>query len=267
MIDSNDALSIAGRPIAGSPSPGSDLIYDGSRFRFGCRSGEMTHYTDDLIGGLDTSGNIGQWGWNVFSSAGTPVVTPDGGASALPAGTLGLVMLGTGATSGNDATLTPGNAYANIRIPTGSNEVDIVFRAGIGNYVSSTGVANADFHVGLGFLLGASFTLARGVYFEKLAADTNWWGVTDELFTRTKTDTGVVAAVETMTAFRIKWTPTSARFWVASSIAGLASATPITNTTNLPTTNLSIVVQVKTNTAASRHIYLDLVDLAVKMSR
>lgn len=267
MIDSNDALSILGRAIAGTPIPGSELLFDGTRFVWGGRSGSVFSTSDDFVGGNTTSGTIGELGWKIGSTAGTPAVTEE----LADADSIGVISIATGGTSGNDASLhlgtgTPVYLYESL-IGT-SKTVDVIWKLRLPSTFS-----NADFRFGIADS-GAAAAPGGGLYLEKLAADTNWFAV-GKFIGETRVDTGIAAASSAAICARLRIvsdaTAANARAyaWAASSIAGLASATRISfdDYFKVYVSPALPFAGVVTQTGAARSIKVDLANIVVTMTR
>jgi len=79
-----------------------------------------------------------------------------------------------------------------------------------------------------------------GIYFEKLAADANWFATTRAVSTQTRTNTGVAAS----TNFEEFWFSSLASGGWEFSIDGVLKAT---NTTNVPTDMENFSIYIKTN--------------------
>lgn len=128
------------------------------------------------------------------------------------------------------------------------------------NYmIAQPGAVNANVTFRFGFFeSGASATNDppnNGIYFERLAADTNWFGVTRASSTQTRTNT-TVAASTSFAKFRIRR--------VDGSTIGFTidAGSEVTATTNIPSAAIFAVIQVKTASGA-QSLNVDFWDLLV----
>lgn len=109
--------------------------------------------------------------------------------------------------------------------------------------------------------MGNACTVAmnNGIYFEKLDANTNWFGVTNNAGVSTRTDTGV--AVDTSFGyFEIKKRTGAIGFWINGALVA-------TNTTNIPTTDLNYCTQIINSAAANKTLDHEYYQQQVFLSR
>ena len=99
---------------------------------------------------------------------------------------------------------------------------------------SITTVANVDIRIGLANDFTANPPI-NGAYFEKLSADTNWFGVGRVSNVETRTDTGVAAAADTWLNFKLRR--------VSATVLGFSvnGGTEIEVTGNMPVDSTSLL--------------------------
>lgn len=187
---------------------------------------------DDFISGSSGSGDIGALGW-----VATGTLTNRDSETNRP----GIFRLDTGAVSGTASRISlPVSAAID---PSNNNQITWVIRL-------NTNDANTTLRIGLGNSVAGN-PPANGIYFEKLAANTNWFCVTRSSSTETRTDTGV-AATTNFDTFFIRENSTTAQF-------RLNGASVCTHSTNIPTTFVSPWVFIINTAAASKTVDLDYV--------
>lgn len=181
--------------------------------------------SDEFYGGTTTTGNIGSIGWSLSACT----ATPSGGTANNP----GFYRLDTTAVIN---TLCRVFSQAGAINPINKNHSEITVAR------LNTNDANTIVRIGDSDGFSAS-PPTNGIYFEKLAADTNWFVVTRSAGVETRTDTGV--AINTnFNSFA--FTVTS-----ASVIFQLNNATVATHTTNIPSVTGGLNGWFITNTAAA----------------
>ncbi len=150
---------------------------------------------DEFLSGNATTGSVGNLGWTL--PAGT--VTR---AAAAVANHNGHILLDTGAGAGTFA-----------RLNTGDNlQLSATYNPTIVWIVKATQTnTNTQMMIGASSDLG-SLTPANGIYFQKLAADTNWFAVT-RATTETRTDTGVAVSTNWVN-MKIVASATSVAFYI-----------------------------------------------------
>jgi len=145
---------------------------------------------DDFLGGSPTSLAIGKFGWGLVAATSGTVASTSGHPGIFGL-SVGATAVGSLYLSGPNGALGP--LAANIKsvsyvanYPTGANVPDKI----LGITSTSVAAAPAD----------------DAVYFECLAADTNWFAVTRDGATtnQTRTDTGVAFSAGTWVRFRIE---------------------------------------------------------------
>jgi hypothetical protein len=173
---------------------------------------------DDFISGHTNTGTVGQLGWGPSNATATLT-----GAANRP----GIVTTTLAATT-TGALI----ASSNYNIPL-STVSDAVFIAAF-----PTAANVPDCRVGLFSTSGAAVPNDDAVYFERLAADTNWFAVTrngaDPNFTRI--DTGVAFSAGTYISFEINHP--AANVWQflinGASVATAAATLPAETTLSIP---------------------------------
>lgn len=228
--DSMDAQTIKGKPVSGTPSPGSGLIYDGTAWRTGEPAGDVVRLHEEFLAGNNTSGQIGALGW-VLNGVGTPSA-----GRAVSSGVPGIYDLSASAASNDRSILSlPGD----IGRPFGSasefrdHSFDVVFALDAAN------CANATNHFAWAGLCdvnqsppgGATGAVApRGFVIRKALASSNWVAECNDGTTTSATLLAVSAA---QVAFRIRRVGAGVGFRAAATLAGLAAATEAVITANL----------------------------------
>jgi hypothetical protein len=203
---------------------------------------------DDFMSGSTTTLNIGQMGW--------ALVTGSGGTCALIASEAnhpGMIRLSTSATSGgNVLIILYGSATLGPILPADYFDMQLICRI-------NTNDTNAQFRFGM-MNNPTSDPGADGIYFEKLYADTSWYGVTRSGASQTRT----AALAATSTA----WVTLRLRR-VNSTTVGFSinGGTEVTATATIPTVTLIPVTQVKNNTTADKTLDLDYFDSLMRLSR
>lgn len=194
---------------------------------------------DDLVGGNTTSGTIGALGWALVGGTASRVNAE--------AGHPGIVQVSTGAVSGTLAAV-----YLDGTV-LGSDLWDLTFWVKAVSVDSSTKI-----RVGWSSDPTADVPTV-GAYFEKLAADTNWFLVTRVAsLTGTRTDTGVAAAAGWL-KFRVRNINTSSFGFT------IGSGSELTMTQYLAGASEYIkpMVQITNSAAAAKTINVDRAQLLV----
>jgi hypothetical protein len=163
---------------------------------------------DDFMGGLTTSGNIGNLGWS--SSGGS--VSYLLGESDHPG-----ILRKTSSTIGTVCLLKLYQATGAIKIPI-SCICALCIRVET--------LIGADVRFGVANNGWIDNPVGAGVYFEKLSADTTWFIVVKDFTTgETRVDTGIVVST-VFTSFKIQQTPTTAYFWINGVSVGVIQRVP-----------------------------------------
>ena len=196
---------------------------------------------DEFLGGTTASGSVGGLGWN---SGGT-ISAGTGNLANHP----GTIIVDTGASSGTTARINCfGTGHIDYRATTISN-VWIVKLAQTDAFTLA--------RVGIMSSLGVS-PPTEGVYFERLAADTNWFAVTMSNSTpATRADTGIAASTNWV-RFRTEGSSASVRFYINDVLVA-------TQTTQIPNQATLVCpgVQIINSEAASKKIEVDYFNMRV----
>ena len=192
-------------------------------------------FFDDFMGGLTTNGNVGTLAWGSQLGSLSAVTTE--------AGHPGIVRKESSTSSGT---------VSSLRLLAG-NTSNSVYASDTFDMTTLIRVNTNDANTNLKIGLMSDFTTSspvRGAYFEKLAADTQWFGVTRESSTQTRT-----AAIANVTT---GWVKLRVRRIDGSSIGfTLDGGTEVVATTNLPTSDVSPGYQVWNSAAANKTIDID----------
>lgn len=186
--------------------------------------------SDEFLTGTTSSGAVGALGWTI---AGTPNLV------ASTPSNIGIFQIATGGVSGTQARIVfPANPAID---PSAVSELVWVARLNT-NDANVTARFGAQNNVALD-------PPAHGIYFEKLDADTNWFAVTRDNGTQTRTDTGVAVTTGFAT-----FTWTRLQSGVQFQINGTLVAT---HTTNIPVTFISPALWLINSAAASKSADFD----------
>jgi hypothetical protein len=192
---------------------------------------------DDLLGGNSPAGQIGNLGWAWANGPG-PTFTQ--GIANHP----GIVTISSGTSSSNYATLYLGEGGQSTNRPIYQGDLwDVTFWVR-----PTTNDAQTVLRVGMNSNAGGAG--GAGAYFEKLAADTDWFAVTNGA-AQTRTDMGVAVAANTWVKLRVRMVNATT---VGYSING---GTETTITTNLPNNALLPFVNVMTSTTTAKTLDID----------
>lgn len=209
---------------------------------------------DDFTGGLLTTGNIGDLGWQFLNGTAPSV-------QAAVASHSGIIRLDSSASSGTrqyfwcGASVTVGQV-----LPADWFHLMVMFRM-------NTTDANTLFRVGLGNSANAD-PPADGIYIEKVAADTSWFGVTRASASQTRTSAlATVTAAQWVKATIRRVTTTQIGFSISTSFAP-DNGTEALLTATIPTAALVPYMMIGNSAAASKTADIDYVELNVQnMSR
>lgn len=198
---------------------------------------------DDFLSGGTGQSSFGVYGWAGFGSI-FPQQTVAG-----EAGHPGILQSSTGSSSG---TLVGFSLRANpaVGLFLPAETFDMVFIARL-----NTNDANTLVRVGLASDPSAN-PAASGIYFEKLAADTSWFGVTRAASSQNRT-AALLAASAGWVKFRIRRVDST---HIAFSVNGGAE-TQVTLT--IPTVAVAPFVQILNSAAATKSIDVDYFDLVL----
>jgi hypothetical protein len=137
----------------------------------------QTILVDDFLFASTESGEIGELGWGFTNGTANLAGSPE---TDHP----GIIARASTATGGVVASMFTGGGGASVAMNYGSlSEM---------TWIVKPTTAGGDFDLRFGLLSDlTSATPTNGAYFEKLAADTNWFGVGRVSGTETRVDTGV----------------------------------------------------------------------------
>ncbi len=189
---------------------------------------------DDFLGGLTTSGAIGNLGW-IFSNGTVSIQLSE-------ANRLGIVRRDTSAVSGTTAALLLYNSSTAVDMSLPLSTVFVVRL--------NTNDANTTVRVGLRDNSSGLLPTA-GIYFEKLDADTNWFCVARQASVETRVDTGVSISTSFITMEISKNSSGSSYKLNGSTVC----SSPIS--TNNPTAFNNAAINITNSAAASKTIDVD----------
>jgi hypothetical protein len=237
-LSQRNTLNIVGRGIIADDSG------DKSRVR-AFDAATMLYVYDNMIGGTPTSGQVGKLGLT-FTGLSVTYLAPE-------AGRPGIIRSSTFAVVGGISGLTTGSSATAITLLM-SETFDVLW------IVRATSIADTDIRIGIMDDFAAN-PPANGAYFEKLAADVNWFRVTRAAGVQTRTDTGIAATTGFVKMRVRRISGTSIGFTIDA-------AAEQTNTTNLPTVAANCSTQIVTTSGAVKtldHNFFDL--LVTELSR
>jgi hypothetical protein len=208
------------------------------------------HRSDDFLtspGGATTVGR-GEWGW-MSDSAGAFTRTTS------TAGHPGQVLLDSTATAGYHYMSPEYDSASAFGSGLPSETFNLVFVA-----YTTISDANTLYRCGLGGRPDQN-PGTEGIWIEKLPADTSWFGVTRTVSAQTRSTALSAEAQGSWYVLNMyRKDASTIGFKVATTIAGLSSATEQTNTTNIPTAEIKMFCGISNNsTAASKQLAIDLV--------
>lgn len=189
---------------------------------------------DDFMFSGTASGDVGELGWTLGGGGSVSILAPPGTTGQ------GWIELASTGVSGNFTRITSSSDSVRFThdydVTINMRSVDIA-----GNSSQRFGLADA-----------VSGQPAAGIYFERLAADTNWFLVTRFGGVETRTDTGLAHAITTINKFRLRKLGSSV-FW---SVNGGAESAAITSNVPISGTGM-FFFQVSTSTGTARRIGID----------
>lgn len=177
-------------------------------------------FFDDFLFASTETGEIGELGWG-FTNGTWNLVSA---ASNHP----GICRRASTAVATTVASAYPGGGGTAVNMLFEQlDEISWVVR-------QPTTVANVDIRIGLANDFTANPPI-NGAYFEKLSADTNWFGVGRVSNVETRTDTGVAAAADTWLNFKLRR--------VSATVLGFSvnGGTEIEVTGNMPVDSTSLL--------------------------
>jgi len=199
---------------------------------------------EEFISGTTSSGNIGNLGWSLdLSTSGTY------GLINAETNRPGLSQLATGTTIGS----VPGiRLIGAVNLDTSNNFSTL--------YVVRLNTNDANTQVRIGVSTNPpTVPPTSGIYFEKLAADTNWFCVTRNGGVETRTDSGTAITTNFTTQFIQRNT--------SNVIFILDRVQVCSHTTNIPSVDSTPTVNISTAAAASKTIDLDYAEFKIYVTR
>ncbi len=199
----------------------------------------VLYLQDTFTTGTGSSGQIGQLGWNFTGTSASVTML------ATETGRVGIARLTSNSVNPSTAAwhlrATP---TTGILLP-GDLPWDIGFmlRANLNGGTANTSM----FRVGLSPDPGTTGDPSHGIYFEKLAADTNWFAVTRSSSVQTRTDTGVAYADATFVRFRIRRETSGGNI-----LFSVNAGTDISHSANIPTAALHPFAMERTTEAVAK---------------
>lgn len=191
---------------------------------------------DEFISGSSETGEVGRLGWS-FTNGSMQNANAE-------ANHPGIVTRRSGTTANQVASLYMGAATTRTDIQLQNLDET--------TFIVAPVASNTDHTVRVGLLAdNAGNPPTNGAYFERLAADTNWFRVTRSGGVQTRTDTGVAYGTS-WRKLRIRKNGANIEFYIDGTLNG-------THTTNVPagTTGLSFGVQVIPTTTTARDFKID----------
>jgi hypothetical protein len=192
-------------------------------------------------------------GWTVATSGGGTAVW-----TAAPAGHPGVVRVQTDNGASSDVFLLSktGQFSDNPVNPAETFETYFIFKLN-GTQPDSNQLAR------IGLFGAQSSQPSAGIYIEKLAGDTSWFGVARSggVQTRSSAVTAVTNGWVVLAIRRVN--ATTIGFRMASTVAGLASAVEQTVASNIPTATLAPVLHILNSSGAARSLDVDAVDILI----
>jgi len=213
-----------------------------------------TYYEYDNFLANSSFAGGGLLAWNNYSNSGFQSVSQE----TATATSLGSVQINTGASSGNDVEWLRGVSVAFKNFYTAQQ---FTLRTSV---VGVTGDSNTTYRFSLSdsSIPGASQP-NNGVYIEKAAADTSWFGVCRTASSQTRTSALASVSPGSQIAFSISFASSgSATFKTASTVAGLASASPST-ISGCPSVAASMAFGVGTSTTAAKSLGIFFYDMLI----
>jgi hypothetical protein len=200
---------------------------------------------DDFYVADNAAGDLGKLGW-----------VTSGGSSAYQAGSAGhpgQVRRSTGSTINTSAYLMLDvSTFQGQIMPTETFETMWIVKP-----------AQIDAFTLIRFGLMSSMTAqpTGGMYFERLAADTNWFAVCRHSSVETRVDTGHAAAAAWVVGIVRRIDASTIGFRIAATVDAALGATEQTITTNIPSIVQNALLMITNSEAASKSVDVDYWDL------
>lgn len=196
------------------------------------------YLADDFLGGNTTSGSVGSLGWTTQSGLNS--------TATAPVGRVGIITRATG----NTANTVAGMALSS----TGLNIADTFSMVWMVRLVQ----IDTNTIVRLGFSDGGAGTVlpTNGIYFERLGADANWFGVTRTASLQTRINTTIAVSTNFVKLYLRRIDSSTIGFRVNS-------GDEVTLNTTVPATALSPWMMITNTANGSKSIELDYFDLTI----
>lgn len=200
-------------------------------------------FQEEFIGGNAANGGIGALG---FGMNGGTAVGLSGSTNRF-----GIIQRATGAVANTLSALYYSGFTTNLFSPAVSHSLLEIVRL-------NTNDANTEVRIGSMASINTN-PPADGIFFEKLAADTNWFCVTRAGGVQTRTDSGIAVT----TSFD--------KFFYgrdSSGVTFILNATSVCNhTTNIPTTFVVPGLHINNTAAVSKTIDIDYLEIRIAVTR
>lgn len=199
---------------------------------------------DFLLGTISSNGSLGTTGWQ-FANGTSGSFSVQAGTAVNP----GIVRFETGATSG---TVNRMLMLGNVPFLSSVNHRYTVIAQ------LNTNDANTQVRIGtsVDWLTNPP---TSGIYFEKLAADTNWFCVTRSAGVETRTDTGT-AINTSFNTFMFNKNSSGVEFRINGAVK-------CTHTTNVPTVGVGFGLHLNNTAAANKTLDLDYTEWTIAVTR
>lgn len=205
----------------------------------------MVYINEEFVSGSTPTAGVGALGWTFAGGS----VSHLAGEANHP----GILRIVSGAANPSNASLTPRSSPT-----TGVLVLDPFHLLWIARHQLNGGTAAQTLiRIGAGNDISAT-TPVDGVYFEKLAADTNWFAVTRAASTETRVDTTVAASANTWYRFRIRRDVAAGNV-----IFNLGAGADDSHSANIPTVALTPGFFGRTTEAVAKHLEPDYFELLV----
>jgi len=205
---------------------------------------------EEFISAVGTDESIGTYGWELITGTGGSLNMAVSAVLDHP----GIVEILSGTTSGNQTVLHLGVTAGGLFDP------DETFTSEWVVYPDNTfPITNAQWRFGFGRAVDGA-TPTAGIYFEKLAGDTNWFGVCRASSTETRVDTGEAVA-QAYALFKIRRVNASTIGFTAD------NQTEVTCNTNVPGSAQALFAASKTADTTDKQLRLDYVSLSFTVTR
>ena len=196
---------------------------------------------DDFLTGGVSSGTLGSLGWFMAGGTNTGVAGEAGAPGIFRKETSAVInTFGALLLSGTQTAIDAASLH------------DSLWRARLNTNDANTAVR-------IGYSNTCTVNPTNGYYFEKAAADTNWFAVTNNGGVTTRTDTGIAVDTNFHYFYVVKQS--------ASVLYSIDSGAFTTITTNIPATDEQPCAQITNTAAANKTIDFDYFQLRIYVSR